>query len=131
MARRRHTWGTPRGPWLVLALLGVLFSSLVPQGVMAERARDGALTLTLCTGHGSVTIAAPGVPAKAPAPKKQAPACAFAGHGAAASPPVLTTVAAALTPAPAPLNAAFLSALRPGLGHAAPPPPAIGPPTQA
>jgi hypothetical protein len=131
MARVPHPLRRSRGPWLVLALLGVLISGLVPQGFMPERQDNGGLVLTLCTGHGPVAIQSSGAPAKAPAEKKPAPACAFAGHGATAGPPMLATVAAALAPPPAPLTAAFAPALRPGLGLAAPPPPAIGPPTQA
>ena len=116
-------------------MLAVALKVLVPAGFMvaSPSASSSSFPLVLCTGHGAVTVEAAdlaqgGKKAPAEKPAHDAP-CAFAGHAAAASPPVpypVEAVAFARTPAPQPQM--LRRDLAPGRGLAAPPLPARGPP---
>ena len=99
---------------------------LIPQGYMVG-ATAAAPALMICTGHGALQT--PDHPGKAPKPSSDAP-CAFAGHGAAATPPILTPLA---LPGFLPTALTTQSFVRqsPGRGLAAPPPPSQGPPSLA
>lgn len=119
--------------WLLaFFVLALAARMLVPTGWMPSFA-DGRTTITLCTGAGMVEawVDADG------AIHKERPArssthdqpCAFAGLGAVADLPMVAALAqhVALPAAPQPPFDATNVAI--GLGLAAPPPPAIGPPT--
>lgn len=125
------------GAWchvfLTLAVLGLALKVLIPAGFMPGPLRGAGVPLVLCTGHGAVAIDAADIAGKkSPADKHapNAPPCAFAGHGAAATTPDLTPVGVAVRP-PEPVLAAPLpmDGLTPGRGLAAPPPPPRGPPS--
>lgn len=116
---RRH-----RHPGLiVLALAALWMQVLIPQGFMVG-ATAGAPALVICTGHGALQAA--DHPGKAPKPASDAP-CAFAGHGVAAAPPILTPLALAGFQ-PTALAVQSFVCQSPGRGLAAPPPPSQGPP---
>jgi hypothetical protein len=112
------------------ALAALLMQVLIPQGFMpsSDPARPG---LVICTGHGPLDLADAaskhGAPAKAPGRMMDGP-CGFAGHGAASAPPITPSLAMAMVFVARPLAVRLPSSLAPGLGLAAPPPPALGPP---
>jgi hypothetical protein len=112
--------------FIALATLALMLQVLVPQGFMVS-ASQGPPTLVICTGHGPLLSTDDhGHPAKAPKSTPDMP-CGFAAHGAgAAPPPTLPLYAAPVFAAAAPILPAV--AQTPGLGLAAPPPPAVGPP---
>ncbi|WP_374345427.1 hypothetical protein [Phenylobacterium sp.] len=121
--------GRDGGAWLIAALLAVALRVLVPQGYMADHRNDLPFALVICTAQGAVALDASKLPQpNAPAHGAHKPApCAFAGLGAA--PPL----ASAAPPAPARFVVVAAprlhsTAVRPGQGLAAPPPPATGPP---
>lgn len=120
-----------------MAMFAVAVRLFIPVGFMLEApAQPGALpAIVVCTGHGALTVHADEVPGRdggaAPDPGKQnahEPPCAFAGHGATVSPPVLAPLILAWTDPRA--ASALQPAVRqsPGQGLPAPPPPARGPP---
>ena len=110
-----------------LALLALFVQVLAPPGFMVER-QGGRTTIVLCTGHGPVLTLSDltGHPTKTPKSKPDAP-CAFAGHGAAAAPPMVAFIGRPLERAGDASGPARLD-LAPGRGLAAPPPPSQGPP---
>ena len=113
---------------LTLAALALVFQTLIPAGFMPGAASDRPLALVICTGHGPLTSVLDLGGSKAP-PHKPAAACVFAGHGAAASPPLAGPAQeapwqAVETVAPRPTARVFF-----GRGPAAPPP-ARGPPAR-
>ena len=116
------------GAATLAALLAILLQALIPPGYMLA-AGDGAgraPTLTICTGHGPLKLAAPS-DRQAPDKSKSTGVCAFAGHGA---PPIPVSAAGA---APVLWNAIVAGGpvahhlVFVGRGLAAPPP-ARGPP---
>jgi hypothetical protein len=123
----RH-WDEIVRRWAVgLALVALFLQGATPAGFMLAR-QDGRATVTICTGHGAAVSVADlaGHPGKSSQSKPDAP-CAFAGHGAAVSPPLAALIASPLGQSSAPLVAARFD-LTPGRGLAAPPPPSQGPP---
>lgn len=112
----------------VAAIVAIAFAVIVPPGFMPARAADGAgLAVVICTGHGPLRIGAASE-GQAPARKSRAAAaCPFAA-AATAPPPALLAVfhAPATFAARVPAIAGDQS---PGRRLAAPPPPAIGPPS--
>lgn len=116
---------------VALALLALVLQLMFPAGFMADAPSGGhGIPIVICTAQGQVTVDWDGLSGSH---KKQAPAkpmapCAFAGHATASAPPV---------PQAIPVAAAFHAereagrpyAVFPGRGLAAPPPPAIGPPS--
>jgi hypothetical protein len=115
--------------WAVgLALLALFLQGFAPPGFMVAR-EVGRATITICTGHGPAYSLADlaGHPTKHQQSKPDAP-CAFAGHGAVASPPIAAQIASPSVQSSAPVVPARLD-LAPGRGLAAPPPPSQGPPT--
>lgn len=114
-----------------LALLAVLLMTAVPQGTMLARS-GGQVFITICSGHGPLTIAAPDGSGgkKAPADGKRSNApCPFASHAPSVPVPLLARVSVSL-PSPSPdAGASLASRPAPGRGLAAPPPPSRGPPS--
>lgn len=114
-----------------LATLALLLMVFVPQGMMVARSGD-QVVITLCSGHGPLTVQAPDDLGgkKSPEGKKTSDApCPFAGH--APSVPVPT---AERLPAPRPslvldAHSDHASSPAPGRGLIAPPPPSRGPPS--
>lgn len=118
-----------------LALLAMAVRALVPAGYMLAPEQNGRTSIvTLCTGHGLVDVVVDHGAGKGrgdggkPADHSDAP-CAFAAIAQIAPPQAPPTI---LPPtfrtAPATFEAAHA---RPGLGLAAPPPWATGPPLSA
>lgn len=126
----------------VMVTLALMLQALVPVGYMVKaNAQGDGIAITLCTPQGSVAaimapdgqIVAAGDDHHTPGdqgPSDQSP-CAFAAHTSAAQatfiPPIEAPQTFALTPSP-PWHA---TAIAPGHGLAAPPPPKTGPPIQA
>jgi hypothetical protein len=109
----------------LLATLAFLVQLAAPQGFMLASA-NGAPSIVICTGHGP--LLAPGddhgLPDKG---RTQTGACAFAGHGGApTTPPLLAFAPVRFEHAAA--AAVSGSAVAPGRGLAAPPPPSQAPP---
>lgn len=125
--------GLTRATMTVLAALVIAYSALVPQGFMTTRGADGGLQIVICTGHGPMSMAMPGIDqqhhdASDHSGGKADMACPFAGH---AAPSTATDPAYQLSdlppgyavpPALAPVTVA------PGRGMPAPPPPSRAPP---
>jgi hypothetical protein len=118
----------------VLAMLAFALRAATPAGFMLAATERGALTVTLCSGHGPETIT---VDAQSGAPQDKAPTkngedakaqapCVFAAAAALAAPVEPPSLAAPLAIAAAPETR--VATARPGEGLAAPPPPATGPP---
>lgn len=126
--QRERFWS---GVGRTLAALALFLTVLAPQGLMVARSGDQVF-ITICSGHGPLTIPAPGDLGgkKAPPAKQTSDAsCPFAGH----APSVPVPVAERL-PAPLPLRftdavARLAATQAPGLGLVAPPPPSRGPPS--
>jgi hypothetical protein len=117
-----------RGLFLALAALALLLRVAIPAGYMVDSGAPGASPgLVICTGHGPLRLA-PEKDGKAPAHRSADGVCAFAGHGLAAAPPLAAPVPALFAPPPAD-PAPARTAVRPGQGLAAPPPPPTGPPS--
>lgn len=119
--------------WLLaFIVLALAVRALVPAGWMPTFA-DGRTTITLCTGAGMVEA---WVDEDGKIHKEQ-PAgstthnqpCAFAGLGAVADIPMAAAMVAQPLAYSAPSLAFDAANIAIGLGLAAPPPPAIGPPT--
>jgi hypothetical protein len=114
----------------VLIVLTLLSRVLIPAGWMPSQ-NTGHSLITLCTGSGMVEawVDAKGALHKLPVDKKgkDSGQCAFAGVGAAAK---MTDLQNLLLSAAEPESLPFSkqSHLIIGLGLAAPPPPATGPP---
>ena len=128
-----HVFRTSSRHWLLaFFVLALAARMLVPTGWMPSFA-DGRTTITLCTGAGMVEawVDADG------AIHKERPAgssahdqpCAFAGLGAVADLPMAAMLAQHVALPAAPLPPFDATNVAIGLGLAAPPPPAIGPPT--
>lgn len=113
---------------MLVALLALVFQALIPPGYMLAAGQGTAPVITICTGHGPLSLADRSDRHAPPDRRKGAGVCAFAGHGAA---PVLNT-----QPAPTPVRWTLAAEAGPiahhlvavGRGLAAPPP-ARGPPT--
>ena len=123
--------GPLRSMLLTLAVLAVAIRVLIPSGFMVRAEADGGFPLIICTGQGEMVVAATllGDPHKAPADSDRHDSpCAFAGHGVAAEPPVITDVRPVVFTAFTPLAPSLHRDLTPGRGLAAPPLPARGPP---
>ena len=114
---------------LALAAVALAIQLMVPSGFMLSESAGQSLQVVVCTGHGPLQAVLDLGKSKAPAPRDKSGApCAFAGHGATATPP----------PAPASTPIAWTAAtiatpvladqVTVGRGLAAPPP-ARGPPT--
>ena len=118
-----------RGLMAVAAVVALALAVVVPPGFMPARAQSGVgLAVVICTGHGPLQIGAAGDRSSPVQKSKAGAACPFA---AAATPPLPATRALAkdaVTFATAPSSIAADQS--PGRGLAAPPPPAIGPPSQ-
>lgn len=124
-----------RHVFLTLAVMAIALRIMIPPGFMiAAPSNDLPFPIVLCTGDGMVTVGPGGAlphhgdTDKAPDQDAHDSPCAFAGHGAAAPPPVLAD-------AGPPVFAAYLSpvpttppGLTPGRGLTGPPLPARGPP---
>ena len=117
-----------RGAMMALALLALAIKVLVPQGYMAaDHASATGFPLVICTAGGRITLDPPGEHAPAEKAKGDSP-CAFAGNITPPTPsPIALANFTAWSFAPAPLPAQ--PEQTPGRGLAAPPPPAIGPPS--
>jgi len=135
MIPSRNRLGPRNSLAAVLAFTALLLQLLFPAGFMADTsgaARHG-IPIVICTAQGQITADWIGQPASGDDHGKKAPAkpmapCAFAGHATVSAPPIAPVVAMAVTyAAPAPIFGPV--APSPGRGLAAPPPPAIGPPT--
>ncbi|HXQ12957.1 MAG TPA: hypothetical protein VN805_18350 [Caulobacteraceae bacterium] len=128
MARAGSRHGEGRAALSALALIALIFQLAVPPGFMVASAAAGP-AIVICTGHGPFLAQVDPRGAPAPAPKgKPAPMCPFAGHGAtpvASAPLGVAPVRFESFAAPA----ARFSAVTPGHGLAAPPPPSQAPPT--
>ena len=113
--------------WLLLAA-ALFMRAFLPQGYMAERTEQGAVTVRVCgSGH---ALPIPTGKDEAPARSERAePPCAFAGLGTPALPPP----AAADLPTPKRTEQAFAHAAEAVAPRAArlPHPPARGPPLAA
>ncbi|MBV9512220.1 MAG: hypothetical protein JO303_18270 [Caulobacteraceae bacterium] len=121
-----------RGWFLSLAAFALLLQLAVPAGFMpSASARIGGIdapVLVICTGHGPLLgLDGHGKPGKAPPKSNSDAPCGFAGHGAAAAPPLSALLSMQAAPAMRTSRLATFD-LTPGLGLAAPPPPAQGPP---
>jgi hypothetical protein len=116
---------------LALAVLALVLQLMFPAGFMVAAPSAGhGIPIVICTAQGQVTVDWDGLSGghKKQAPTKPMAGCAFAGHATTAAPPA---------PQAPPLRVAFAAlpttqayAVFPGRGLAAPPPPAIGPPTR-
>jgi hypothetical protein len=112
---------------VLVALVALVFQALIPPGYMLAADRDNGPQVTICTGHGPLSLGDPADRHAPPGKDKSAGVCAFAGHGAA---PVL-----AASPTPMPVRWTSTANAGPvahhlvtvGRGLAAPPP-ARGPP---
>ena len=116
------------GAAAIVALLALVFQALVPPGYMLASERGATAVLSICTGHGPLSLGDPGDRQAPPSKQKPSGPCAFAGHGA---PPILAAFAPSIairwslsaTAGPAAHLRVFV-----GRGLAAPPP-ARGPPS--
>jgi hypothetical protein len=117
------------------AFLALMLQLMFPAGFMAAEPGQGhGFPIVICSAYGQSVVDWNGPVAsrdhqKAPAKKGMA-SCPFAGHavGSNAPAPVVIAAPVAFFAAVAPARAYAVS---PGLGLAAPPPPAIGPPAAA
>jgi hypothetical protein len=116
---------------LTLAVFALALQVLVPSGFMVSN-EDGRGVIVICTGHGPLTVSSDDgkAPATPKAPNKQSDApCAFAGHAAPFTAPLLAPLAGPVFIVPQDAGPRRLASLTPGRGLAAPPPPARGPPS--
>jgi hypothetical protein len=125
--QRRRPWSCVGQTLVALALFLMV---LVPQGTMMARSGDQVF-ITICTGHGPATLAAPdGLGGKKTPPARKAPdsPCPFAGHAPPAPVPSVATFSRT-SAFPPPTNAPRIAdSVAPGQGLAAPPPPALASP---
>jgi hypothetical protein len=121
-----------RNAILAFVVLSLAMRMIIPAGWMPSFA-GGQATITLCTSAGMVEawVDADGKIHKESPQKKSAKdqPCAFAGLGGALDVPQLVELGAEMPPVAADNGTFPLIQVRIGLGLAAPPPPAIGPPT--
>ncbi len=127
MTGRRPQGQRRQAAAVLVALLALLFQALIPPGYMLAAESGGTPSVTICTGHGPLTIGDPNDRHAPPGKEKAAGVCAFAGHGAApilAASPLPTQIRwkLAARKGSAPYHFVFV-----GRGLAAPPP-ARGPP---
>ncbi len=117
---------------LTLMVFALAMRMVLPAGWMPT-VSNGQATITLCTGAGMVEawVDADGKLHKESPVKKHAgdQPCAFAGVGAAVDFPAFASIALALPFIAQPALTFALNNVAIGLGLAAPPPPAIGPPS--
>ena len=117
---------------LTLMVIALAVRMVLPAGWMPSVA-NGQATITLCTGAGMVEawVDADGKLHKEAPVKKHVgdQPCAFAGVGAATDVPAFASIALALPFIAQPALAFAFNNVAIGLGLAAPPPPAIGPPS--
>ena len=122
-----------------LAFLALALQLMFPAGFMAAAPGEGhgGMPIVICTVQGQMTVDWDGLPGadaagahKPKAPAKTMASCPFAGH-ATASPPPAPHAPARPVAFVRPIEAARPYAVFPGRGLAAPPPPAIGPPSQS
>jgi hypothetical protein len=113
----------------VAAMVALAFAVIIPPGFMPARAADGVgLALVICTGHGPLQV---GASQDHPSPtqkSKAGAACPFAAAAATAPPPTAPAVVHSFARF-ALLEPVVAGDQSPGRGLAAPPPPAIGPPS--
>jgi hypothetical protein len=113
-------------------VLALAMRMVMPVGWMPSFA-GGQATITLCTSAGMVEawVDADGNIHKESPQKKSSKdqPCAFAGLGGALDLPQFAELGSEMPPLAADTVAFPLTQVRIGLGLAAPPPPAIGPPT--
>jgi hypothetical protein len=122
----------PNRNWLIaLMVCALAMRMVIPAGWMPFFA-GGRAAITLCTGTGMVQawVDADGKIHKDTPQKKSAKdqPCAFAGLGGGLDVPQFAQLGAGMPPVAADNGAFPLIQVRIGLGLAAPPPPAIGPP---
>ncbi|MBV8682405.1 MAG: hypothetical protein JO111_06000 [Caulobacteraceae bacterium] len=112
----------------VATMVALAYTVIVPPGFMPARSPDGAgLAVVICTGHGPMQIGVAG-DRQAPAQKSKAGApCPFSATAAPPLPAPIALAHASATFAMAPSTT--VDDQSPGRGLAAPPPPAIGPPS--
>jgi hypothetical protein len=126
LSRFSHTW------LLSIMVLALAVRMIIPTGWMPSMIA-GKATITLCTGAGMVEVwvDADGKIHKDSPAKKSAndQPCAFAGLSAAADASSYTELSLEPALPPQSVPVAVLTGVAIGLGLAAPPPPAIGPPT--
>jgi hypothetical protein len=117
---------------LALMIFALAVRMIIPTGWMPSMIA-GKATITLCTGAGMVEawVDADGKIHKDSPAKKGAgdQPCAFAGLSAAADAPSYAELSLEPLLPPQLVPGAALTGVAIGLGLAAPPPPAIGPPT--
>ncbi len=114
---------------VVLTALALAVRVVVPSGFMLSSTQGGGLpTMVICTGDGILKLPMPGE--HAPAKPDSSDHCAFASATQALATPDTSTVATDPI-AFAAIDQPSGSAMRPGLGLAAPPPPKTGPPLLA
>ncbi len=131
--RRKGRWTRGWGAFVALAFLSLALQLMFPAGFMAAAAGQAThgLPVVICTGQGQIVAdwdsVSGGHVHDKQAPAKGMASCPFAGHAVAdtGSAPVLVAAPATYAHiAAAPLP----TAVAPGLGLAAPPPPSQGPP---
>jgi hypothetical protein len=122
----KHTW------LIAFVVIALAARMIIPTGWMPSMVA-GKATITVCTGAGMVEawIDADGKIHKESPAKKGAgdQPCAFAGLSAAADAPSYAELSLETALSPQSVPVAALTGVAIGLGLAAPPPPAIGPPT--
>jgi len=127
--RSRHR-GRSGGLFAALAFLALALQLMFPSGFMAATSEQGhSIPIVICSAEGRMVTdwdTLSGHKSKAPA--KPMAACAFAGHATASAPPVPQAIPVAVA-FHAEAEAQRPYAVFPGRGLAAPPPPAIGPPS--
>lgn len=112
----------------VAAMVALAFAVIVPPGFMPARAADGAgLAVVICTGHGPLQL---GAAQDHPSPAQKSKAGAACPFAAAVTAPPPTAPEVFQAPARFAVLASIIAGDQsPGRGLAAPPPPAIGPPS--
>ncbi len=119
---------------MTMAMLAVMIRVLIPAGFMVAPGPDaGGSRIVICSGQGAVEVLVDGLghQTKSPADHGEARGgehpCAFASLATAPLTSDQALVSASADYAD-PVQAPGISAQRPGLGLAAPPPPKTGPP---
>jgi hypothetical protein len=118
----------PRRVMTALAFLALAFAVVVPPGFMPASHADGrGFAIVICTGHGPLQLDRSSDHKAPPGKSKASAACPFAAN---VTPPLAPAFAVAVRPAVfGVVTSAAASHRAPGLGLAAPPPPATGPPS--
>jgi hypothetical protein len=124
-------WGGWRAGGMLLLALALAVRLAAPSGWMLAPG-DGQAPphLVICTGHGPLDLAVldHGKPGH-PADRSGDHPCVFAGHPTPTPPSPLAALLPAVSFTIVAAPAVRLADQRPGRGLAAPPPPAVGPPT--